>query len=61
MNQKKIRAIGGVVLVAIWGIITLFAWFRPSDDFSTAERRPLEQAPSITGETLLNGKFTKKL
>ena len=57
--NKKIRAVGAAVLVAVWGLLTAFAWIRPSDDFSVAERRPLAKAPSVTGETLLNGKFTQ--
>ena len=56
MNQK-IRAIGAAVLVVIWAALTGFAWFGPAKDISEAERRPLEQWPGISVETLLNGKF----
>ena len=59
MNQK-IRATGAAVLVAIWVILTGFAWFAPATDVSEAERRPLAQWPGITVETLLNGKFMTK-
>ncbi len=55
--NKKIRAIGAAVLVAIWASFTAFAWFGPKKDVSEAERRPLTQMPEISTETLLNGKF----
>ncbi len=58
MNQK-IRAIGAAVLVAIWVALTGFMWFGPRQESSTAERRPLEQFPGISGETILNGSFMK--
>lgn len=59
MNQK-IRATGCGVLVAIWILLTAFAWFGPRQDISESERRPLEQMPQISAETLLNGKFMTK-
>ena len=59
MNQK-IRAVGAAVLVTIWAILTGFAWFAPAKESSEAERRPLEQWPGMTAETLLNGKFMTK-
>ena len=59
MNQK-IRATGCGVLVAIWILLTGFAWFGPRQDISESERRPLEQMPQISTETLLNGKFMTK-
>ena len=58
--NKKIRAIGAALLVGIWVVLTGFAWFAPAKESSDAERRPLEQMPDITLETLLNGKFMTK-
>lgn len=58
--NKKIRAIGAAVLVAIWAVLTGFAWFAPAKDISEAERRPLAQWPGLSTETLLNGKFMDK-
>ena len=55
--NKKIRAIGALVLVILWGTLTAFAWFSPAKDISEAERRPLKQFPVTNIETLLNGKF----
>ena len=60
MDNKKIRAIGAGLLVALWIALTGFAWFGPARDISESERRPLEQMPEITVETLLNGKFMSK-
>ena len=60
MDNKKIRAIGAGLLVALWVVLTGFAWFGPTRDISESERRPLEQMPEITTETLLNGKFMSK-
>lgn len=53
----KIRAVGAIALAVLWLGLSLFAWFRPADESSDAERRPLAQMPQITGESLLNGKF----
>ena len=55
--NKKIRAIGAAILVALWAVLTGFAWFGPRQDTSDAERRPLAQMPDISMETLLDGKF----
>lgn len=55
--NKKIRAIGALVLVILWAGLTAFAWFAPPAEISEAERRPLAQFPNTTVETLLNGKF----
>jgi len=57
--NKKIRAIGAVILVVIWAVLTGFAWFAPSKEISEAERRPLAQMPQITAGDLVNGKFIK--
>lgn len=55
--NKKIRAIGAAILVALWAVLTGFVWFGPRQEISDAERRPLAQMPEISVETLLNGKF----
>ena len=54
--DKKIRAIGALLLVAVWAVLTGFAWFSPAKEISEAERRPLEQMPQINADTLLNGR-----
>ena len=57
MNTKKIRAVGAAVLVALWLVLTGFAWFGPAQDFSESERRPLDQWPGISWKNLMSGKF----
>jgi len=54
---KKIRMIGAALLLATWAVITAFAWFSPAKAASDTERRPLEQFPTLNGQTLLSGKF----
>ncbi len=54
---KKIRAIGTAVVVAVWVVLTGFAWFSPAREVSEAERRPLKQFPALSADTVLNGKF----
>lgn len=56
---KKIRAIGTAVLVAVWAVLTAFAWFSPAKDTSEAERRPLAQFPEMSADSLLSGKFVQ--
>ena len=57
MDQKKIRAIGTGIAVAIWACLTLVLWFGPRTDVSEAERRPLAQMPEISAQSILDGKF----
>ena len=57
MDHKKIRAVGAVFLVALWVLLTLGAWFGPRQETSESERRPLDQMPAISGQTLLDGSF----
>ena len=57
MDHKKIRAIGAGFLVALWVLLTAFAWFGPRQETSESERRPLEQMPAISGQAILEGTF----
>lgn len=52
--KKKYTAI---LVLGLWMLLTLGAWFGPARDFSDAERRPLKQFPEITTQKVLNGKF----
>lgn len=57
MNQtikNKIMVFG---MAAILGIISLFCWFKPHTDYSDSERRVLAKFPSLTLDTVTNGKF----
>ena len=53
------RTISLILVLALWGGLTAFAWLRPADASSDSERRPLEQFPELNGETLLSGSFMK--
>jgi len=57
MDHKNIRAIGAIFLVALWAVLTGFAWFGPAKESSEAERRPLEQMPQVTMDAILDGSF----
>lgn len=57
MDNKKIRAVGAGLLVAVWLLLTGFAWFGPAKESSDSERRPLEQMPAISVEEILDGDF----
>lgn len=57
MNNKKIRAIGALILVVLWLGLTVFAWLKPADTLSLSERRELKQFPTLSGETVLKGEF----
>lgn len=60
MDTKKIRAIGAILLVALWATLTVCLWTLPPKSISEAERRPLAQMPEITGEAILDGSFMSK-
>jgi len=57
MNNDKIRAIGAGVLAVVWFVLAGFAWFGPTEEMSESERRPLDQMPKLSVETLLDGSF----
>lgn len=54
---KTIRICGAAVLLALWGTLAVFAWVKPADATSEAERRPLKQFPTLSADTVLSGKF----
>ena len=55
--KMNLRTICISCVVMLWAGLTAFAWFGPAKDISEAERRPLEQMPDITADTLLDGSF----
>lgn len=58
--MKKIRIFGAAMVAALWLGVALFAWVKPAQDISDAERRPLQQFPELSVQTLLDGKFMSK-
>ena len=57
MNNNKIRIIGAAAVAAVWMFLVAFAWFKPADDISEAERRKLAQFPEVSVDTVLEGQF----
>ena len=57
MENKKIRSMLTASVCLLWLGLAAWAWLRPADEISVAERRPLKQFPQITTESLLDGKF----
>lgn len=60
MNIKTIRTLGAVLLTAVWLALTGFAWLSPAKEVSDTERRPLEQRPTLSANTLLSGQFMSR-
>lgn len=54
------KRIGIFAVIALWAVLTAFAWFAPSKEVSQSERRPLKQFPEISADTLLKGSFMEK-
>ncbi len=48
-----------LVLVALWALLTGFAWFSPAKELSDSERRPLAQLPDVSLDSVADGKFMK--
>ena len=46
-----------LLILSLWAVLTLFAWFQPAKANSDAERRPLAQMPEISVNSLLSGSF----
>ncbi len=55
--DKKIRRVGIFLLIALWSLLTAFAWLLPPRTVSDTERRPLAQFPALSADTLFSGKF----
>ena len=53
------KTISLILILAIWGGLAAFAWVKAPAEVSDAERRPLEQFPAVSGESLLSGQFMK--
>lgn len=55
--KQKIRIFGAAAVAALWLALCVWSWCKPADAVSTAERRPLEQFPTLNGQTLLQTSF----
>ena len=59
MKQKKYMIFTCVFAVLFFGL-SVVCWLKPADAFSAAERRPLDQFPTLNVKTLTNGTFMSK-
>ena len=57
MKKIDTRTVCMALVVLLWMVLTVAAWFAPAKELSEAERRPLAQAPELSVDTLLSGKF----
>lgn len=55
--EKKRNKIYVIVFGILFFGLALFAWLKPAKEFSTTERRPLEQFPTFNVPTVFSGKF----
>lgn len=60
MKKVTLRTLGSLLVVSLWAVLTLFAWFAPAEAISESERRPLEQLPAFSADSLWNGSFMEK-
>lgn len=52
-NKAKNIAVTCVMTVLLFGL-SFWAWLRPADEFSMSERRPLDQFPALTWESIFH-------
>lgn len=57
MTNKTKHIVITVVMVAFFLVLSVFAWVKPSDEFSTSERRKLSQFPELSFKTIASGDF----
>lgn len=57
MTNKTKHIVITAVMVAFFLVISVFAWIKPSDDFSLSERRKLAQFPELSFKTVISGDF----
>ena len=59
MKNKGIRIIGALLIMVLWAGLAVFAWLKPADGHSVAERRTLTQKPDFTMQAFTSGAFAK--
>ena len=57
-NKVKNITVTCVMAVLLFGL-AFWAWFRPADDFSTSERRPLDKFPELSWNTIFHDEREK--
>lgn len=61
MKKRKKEILYVASIGIVFGMLTLFAWGKPSDEISNTERRKLAQFPNITLQAVQNGRFMSQL
>ena len=59
MKYKVTRIIGASLIMTLWVGLAVYAWLKPADGHSVAERRTLEQKPTFTMEAFASGDYAK--
>ena len=59
MKHEKMRIIGTLLVITLWAALAVFAWVKPADATSVAERRKLTQQPEFTAESFGSGQYAK--
>lgn len=59
MNEKRMSRVGLLLLLLLWGALTLWAWLRTPQEASLSERRLLAQRPELSVESLLSGDYMR--
>ena len=53
-NKSKVLTI---IIAALMSLITLACWALPKQEYSESERRPLEEKPEFSAQTILSGEY----
>ena len=57
MLKKSYYIYGLMFVTVLWAVLSVWCFIKPADDFSQSERRPLEQFPETTLDSVLSGNF----
>ena len=55
--EHKRNYITMILVGGLWLLLSLVCWLHPSSDYTISERRPLQQRPALTIDSLSNGRF----
>ena len=60
MKQTKRNIVAMQIIMAVWLVLAVWAWLRPSTETSVSERRELQQFPELSVNTVMDGSFAEK-
>ncbi len=55
--ERTIKKWGIIAILALWAVLTVWAWVKPPAEISEAERRKLALFPAFSADSMLNGSF----